>query len=271
MSDDFKVYCTENEEHFISRDAVRTYDFAASLLDFLYLDLSQPDALSHIFFSAFDIIQLSDTKKRRLITESTALQKKLETLFDHVFDVLPEGKRMPEKLAAYAAAHDDSDRFSFSVISTGYEQVERGAFTEILYPNSVEEIAEFFVREILRRDLRFRRCKSCGKYFALTGYANTEYCDRLFGGSGKTCKEAGAVRLYRTKITADPVVRAFNKEYKKRFAWIKYKKITKEAFYEWSERARIERDKCLAKRDATTDGDAKLRALEELEHWLRDS
>jgi len=72
MSDDFKVYCTENEEHFISRDAVRTYDFAASLLDFLYLDLSQPDALSHIFFSAFDIIQLSDTKKKRLITESTA-------------------------------------------------------------------------------------------------------------------------------------------------------------------------------------------------------
>jgi len=261
MSDDFKVYCTENEEHFISRDAVRTYDFTASLLDFLYLDLSSHT--EHIYFDMFGL----EAKAERM----TLLQKKLETLFSNVFDVLPEGKHMPEKLAKYAAAHDASDRFSFSVISTGYEQVERGAFTEILYPNSVEEIVEFFVREILRRELRFRRCKSCGKYFALTGYSNTEYCDRLFGDSGKTCKEAGAVRLYRTKITANPVVRAYNKEYKKRFAWIKYKKITKEAFYEWSERARAERDKCFAKREEANDGDAKLRALEELEQWLKDS
>ena len=237
MSDDFKVYCTENAEHFISPDAVGTYDFAASLLDFLYLDLS--GQTEHIYF---DMLGLGTETERM-----AALQKKLETLFSAVFDVMPEGKRMPEKLAEYTAAHDASDRFSFSVLSTGYEQVERGAFTEILYPNSIEEIVEFFVREILQRELRFRRCKSCGKYFALTGYSNTEYCDRLFGGSGKTCKEAGAVRLYRTKITADPVVRAFNKEYKKRFAWIKYKKITNEAFYEWSERARVERDKCMKK------------------------
>lgn len=271
MTLDFKIYNTTDEEHFIHQKTARTNSFATSLLDFLYLNLSQPDALTHIFFSVFDIEQLSDEKKKRLIAESTALQKKLGTLFSNIFDVMQDGKPMTEKLSEYFTAHNASDRFSFSVLSTGYEQVERGAFTEILYPNSVEEIVEFFVREVLRRELRFRRCKSCGKFFALTGYSNTEYCDRLFGDSGKTCKEAGAVRLYRTKITADPVVRAFNKEYKKRFAWIKYKKITKEAFYEWSERARIERDKCMAKREATTDGDTKLRALKELEQWLRDN
>jgi len=271
MTADLKIYHTKDEEHFTGRDNMRTNLFATSLLDFLYLDFSQQDALTHIFFSAFDVSQLSDTKKKRLIAESIALQKKLETLFSNVFDALPEGKAMTEKLAAYLSACDETPRFSFSVLSTGYEQVEPGVFTEVLYPNGIEEIVEFFAREIIRRELRFRRCKSCGKYFALTGYSNTEYCDRLFGDSGKTCKEAGAVRLYRTKITANPVIQAYNKEYKKRFAWIKYKKITKEAFYEWSERARAERDKCFAKREEANDGDAKLRALEELEQWLRDS
>jgi hypothetical protein len=141
-----------------------------------------------------------------------------------------------------------------------YEQVEPSVFAEV-HPKSVEEIVEFFVRECLRRGLWFRRCNSCGKYFALTGYSNTEYCDRLFGDSDKTCKEAGAVRLYRTKIIADPKIQAYNRAYKKRFAWIKYKKISKEAFYEWSERARVQRDRCLA-------GEI---SLEELERWLKDS
>ena len=240
-----KVYFTKDTEYFVTQDRVRTEPFATSLLDFLYLDLSQGEP--PFGYKA---------EPKRL----TALQKKLETLFADVFDVLPEKKSMQEKLSGYIAV-DGSARFSFSVLSIGYEQVEANIFTEVLYPKSVEDIVEFFVREILRRELRFRRCKSCGKYFALTGYSNTEYCDRLFGDSDKTCKEAGAVRLYRTKIIADPKIQAYNRAYKKRFAWIKYKKISKEAFYEWSERARAVRDRCLA-------GEI---TLEQLEKWLREN
>ena len=272
MPVEHKVYCVKDTEHFILTDnADKQYPFAESLLDFLYLALSLEDATSHIYFAMLGYDQLSDAKKKRLLATAASLQQRLETLFSEVFDVFPMEKPMQEKLAEYMSSDDDSSRFAFSAISTVYEQVESGIFTEVLYPNSLEEIVEFFVRECLRRELRFRRCKSCGKFFALTGYANTEYCDRLFGGSGKTCKEAGAVRLYRTKISADPVIQAYNKEYKKRFAWIKYKKISKEDFYAWSERARAERDKCMAKRESTDDGDAKLRALKELEKWLGKS
>ena len=240
-----KVYFTKDAEYFVTQDGTQSFAFATSLLDFLYLDLSQGEP--PFGYKA---------EPKRL----TALQKKLETLFADVFDVLPEKKSMQEKLSGYIAV-DGSARFSFSVLSIGYEQVEANIFTEVLYPKSVEDIVEFFVREILRRELRFRRCKSCGKYFALTGYSNTEYCDRLFGDSDKTCKEAGAVRLYRTKIIADPKIQAYNRAYKKRFAWIKYKKISKEAFYEWSERARAVRDRCLA-------GEI---TLEQLERWLKEN
>jgi hypothetical protein len=255
---ELKVYYTKDDEHFVTDDTTHVSPFATGLLDFLYLDFSSEDALSHIFFSAFDVGQLSDAKKRQLIAASVALHKKLETLFSSVFDALPGKEAMSEKLAEYVAA-GLTDRYSFGALSTLYEQVEVGVFAEVLYPKSVDEIVEFFVRDCLRRELKFRRCKSCGKYFALTGYSNTEYCDRLFGDSDKTCKEAGAVRLYRTRIIADPKIQAYNRAYKKRFAWIKYKKISKEAFYEWSERARVQRDRCLA-------GEI---TLEELEQWLK--
>lgn len=268
---DFKIYCTQDAEHFSVDGTTLANTFGTGLADFLYLDFFQDDAWSHAFFTGVDVGQLSDAKKKRLLADADALQKKLITLFDMVFDAVSAKHTLQKKLAEYAAVSNETERFSFSALSTSYAQVAPDLFAEILYPKSIEEIAEFFVRECLRRELWFRRCKSCGKYFALTGYSNTEYCDRLFGDSDKTCKEAGAVRLYRTKITADPVIRAFNKAYKKRFAWIKYKKISKEAFYEWSERARNERDKCLEKRAATEDGAEKLRALEELETWLRES
>ena len=252
MANNLKVYFTKDTEHFITQGVARENPFATSLLDFMYMDLTG-DNRAHIYFDALTL----DTERveERIIT----LQEQIGTLFFDVFDVLT-GKSMPEKLSAYDTGDGDS-RFSFSVLSTGYEQVEPGIFSETLYPQSIEEIVEFTIRECLRRGLRFRRCKSCGKYFALTGYSNTEYCDRLLGDSDKTCKEAGAVRLYRTKIIADPKIQAYNRVYKKRFAWIKYKKISKEAFYEWSERARVQRDRCLA-------GEI---TLEELEKWLRES
>ncbi len=258
---ELKIYFTKDEEHFVTNDAVLANPFATSLADFLYLDFSQDDAWSHTFFSGVDVDRLTAAKKKQLIAEATVLQKKLGTLFDAVFDAIHTEHTMQENLAWYLQARDIDPRFSFSDLTVRYERMQLNLFAEVLYPKSIEEIAEFFVRECLRRELRFRRCKSCGKYFALTGYSNTEYCDRLFGNSDKTCKEAGAVRLYRTKIIADPKIQAYNRAYKKRFAWIKYKKISKEAFYEWSERARVQRDRCLA-------GEI---TLENLEKWLREN
>ena len=73
----------------------------------------------------------------------------------------------------------------------------------------------------------------------------TPYCDRPLDKEGHTCKEIGAVRLWEKKREETPALKAYSKEYKRRFAWIKYGKIPKEAFYEWAEEAREKRDLCM--------------------------
>ena len=100
------------------------------------------------------------------------------------------------------------------------------------------------MRECIKREVRFRVCKHYNQFFALTGHINTEYCDRPFDSAGRTCKEIGVLRLWEKKKADTPALKAYNKEYKKRFAWIKYGKIAKEAFYEWAEEARKKRDLC---------------------------
>ena len=53
----------------------------------------------------------------------------------------------------------------------------------------------------------------------------------------------------------------YRREYKKRFAWIKAGKITKDEFYFWSEKAREKKAEC---------EEGKI-TLEELGQWLKES
>ena len=198
-----------------------------------------------------EILNLLPYKRvTHISSDIQTLQSEVKDLIENVLDILSQ-EPVQKKLVDYA--HECRPRrsrlistFHFSKLTTAFEQVNEGHFAEILRPKDIDEIIEFFVRACVQREQRFRVCKNCGKYFALSGYTNTEYCDRLYGDTGKTCKKIGALNTWQKKRTENPIVNAYSKAYKKRFAWIKYHKTTKEAFYEWSEQARALRDKCLA-------------------------
>lgn len=71
--------------------------------------------------------------------------------------------------------------------------IEEGIFTDVLEVRDIFDIPDFFVREGIHRELRFRICKNCGRYFALSRTKNAEYCERPFAVPAKTCKEIGAL------------------------------------------------------------------------------
>lgn len=102
---------------------------------------------------------------------------------------------------------------------------------------------DFLLRAIIQQELTFKVCRSCGKYFPATlSHGNSEYCNRLFQDTGKTCKEIGSVKVYQAKLEENPEFKAYNRAYKSHFARIKYKRMTKEQFRVWSEQAREFRD-----------------------------
>ena len=75
------------------------------------------------------------------------------------------------------------------------------------------------------------------------------------------CREIGAFKQWTKKQSDDPIFKAYRKEYKRRFAWIKAGRITDEAFYAWSEKAREEKQKC----------DRDIISLAEFQQWLKES
>ena len=78
-----------------------------------------------------------------------------------------------------------------------FEIIGPKTFTEVLYPKDIYDIIDYFVREFVKRKQPIRLCKNCGRYFAVSGRINTEYCDRLL------MIKAARVRIWARPMSGD--------------------------------------------------------------------
>ena len=85
----------------------------------------------------------------------------------------------------------------------------------------VYDLIDYHLRECIKREVKMRVCKNCGRYFALTGRTNTEYCSRPFDEKGRTCREVGAIALWTKRKSRDALFQDYRREYKNRFARMK--------------------------------------------------
>ena len=190
-------------------------------------------------------------------------QKQVQRFFDLVLDVDSAG-RDPQQQAAKNYLHDsprDPSLFRFRPIPLSFEPVEPGRCSPVLYSASIPDMIDYSLRSCVERGITVRRCKNCGRYFPQTGRVSAEYCERPVPRGQQTCREAGAFQQWTKKQSEDPVFKAYRKEYKKRFAWIKAGRISDTDFYAWSEQAREMKKEC--DRDVIT--------LEEYVEWLKNS
>ena len=64
-----------------------------------------------------------------------------------------------------------------------------GENCKVLYPKSIYDIFYFFLFEIVDKDIVFKICKRCDKYFPCLYNKNIQFCDRVDIALDKTCRE----------------------------------------------------------------------------------
>jgi hypothetical protein len=164
-------------------------------------------------------------------------------------DELAYGKVVSEIQALVDSYVLEEDDVPFGIVSP-LVRLRKGnrpmAVVEVLYPDTVIDLHKFIMAQYLQMNIKFKTCKSCSSYFAVMGNSKAEYCNRLMAGSEKTCRQAGSMRIYQSKKLKDPINQAYTKAYKTRNARIRYGRMTREEFENWSAEAREYRDKCLA-------------------------
>lgn len=206
---------------------------------------------------------LPHKKISHLCSSIDTMQKQIKGLIAQALDMDGEKKPVSEKMVAYYNAEDGDtlNTFQFQPQTMNFEVIDRRIFAEVLYPKDIYDLIDHHIRECVKREVRMRVCKNCLRYFAVTGKASTEYCDRICDSKGRTCREMGAINTWTQRKQGDEVFKEYRREYKKRFARINAGKLTKSAFYAWSEEARKKKEDC----------DSGVISPEEFSRWLKES
>ena len=190
-------------------------------------------------------------------------QQQVQRFFDLVLDVDKAGRDPQQQASAHYLydAPKDPSLFSFRPIPLSFEPVEPGRCSPVLYSSSIRDMIDYSLRSCVERNITVRRCKNCGRWFPQTGRVSAEYCERPVPKGQQRCRDIGALKQWTLRQANNDAFKAYRKEYKRRFAWIKAGRITDQQFYDWSERARAEKDKC----------EQGLISQKELETWLKES
>lgn len=109
---------------------------------------------------------------------------------------------------------------------------------------SISQILELEFTKMLEQNVRFRKCKRCGKYFIMKGNYDTNYCNRIAEGETRTCQELAAIENYRAKIADNKAIPIYNKYYKRYAARVKVRQIKEDEFKKWKYQAISKRDEC---------------------------
>ena len=181
----------------------------------------------------------------RMAENLKQMQEQIRELFANILDMDRDQRPVMRKMADYYLRNGER-AFRFRAYPLGFDLLPSGDFAEVLVPETVYDIIDYHVRECVKREVRMRVCKNCGRYFAVTGHGGVEYCDRVCDKKGRTCREVGAIMAWAKRRGEDDIFKAYRREYKKRFAWIKAGKIEPAAFYAWGEEARKRKDACEA-------------------------
>ena len=183
---------------------------------------------------------------RQLPERLPRYQQQIQRFFELVLDVDSAG-REPQAQAAKNYFHDspkDPGLFCFHPIPLSFEPVELGRCSPVLYSSGIRDMIDYSLRSCVERNITVRRCENCGRWFPQTGRVSAEYCERPVPKGQQRCRDIGALKQWTLRQANNDAFKAYRKEYKRRFAWIKAGRITDQQFYDWSERARAEKDKC---------------------------
>ena len=246
LSDFIKRYA----EHGSLNNHVEYYD----VNDFLTF-LAQ-HKIEHIYFDSLDISSLLDLTMnefnslmhidihtvqhiRHFLTAIS--QQKLESLeieseFDYSFsndleDIFTHAPHMESRLLC--EIHADNKQITNIITGVRYKNTLPISFC----------VTELF--KMLESGTQVRICKNCKRFFIPQNNHATDYCTRICNSKGQTCKNIGAQKAYKSKVQSNPILKEYEKAYKRNYAKASRGEISRDAFEKWSADAILKREESL--------------------------
>lgn len=113
---------------------------------------------------------------------------------------------------------------------------------DVSYCETPFDLLAFELREFFLKNIEVKRCANCGKFFIPSGNYNTDCCDRVPNGEKYSCKKIMARKRRREKEHSDPIIKEYNRAYKRNYARVSNHKMDPNDFRLWVDTASKKRD-----------------------------
>ena len=147
----------------------------------------------------------------------------------------------------------DRDKPSFhkrwsSSFSTqlGEKSMEDHTIVPLTLLLTMDDLLRYEMMLLLMQGSGYKICKNCGKPFIPSGRSDAVYCGRIAPGENKTCKQIGAYRTEKEKVTAVPAWKTYRQAYQRLNKRVEMGYMEEDAFAEWTKAATEKRDLCLS-------------------------
>ena len=111
----------------------------------------------------------------------------------------------------------------------------------------IENINDWFRFELIslvRDNIPYKKCRTCGRFFIPAGRSDREYCSRFNPKYGKPCREIGATLTFENRHKDDGIHRAYTQAYRRMDSRKRTRYISRAEFAEWGRIAREKRTLC---------------------------
>ena len=230
------------------------------------------------YMNFFETIR--DLLIQNLIEKKTDLKERLELISKYSNNSLVRNLNVPEKLFLYETkrvfdlhyfntkpAHalflDTKFKIKYvcdTILSPQEKRLDVDKIVDIIKEKNIvaEEVYElenveeqifFELFKVIQNNFVINKCENCGRLFIPATANNNpyqkarndqKYCNNLYLDTGKTCKEIGATNKHKEKVEDSPILKEFNKEYKKIYGrhYKHPKEFNEKNFKQWSKKAR---------------------------------
>ena len=222
---------------------------------------------------------IRDLLIQNLIEKKTDLKERLELISKYSNNSLVRNLSVPEKLFLYETkrvfdlhyfntkpAHafflDTKFKIKYvcdTILSPQERRLDVDKIVDIIKEKNIvaeevyelentEEQIRFELFKVIQNNFVINKCENCGRLFIPATTNNNpyqkarndqKYCNNLYLDTGKTCKEIGATNKHKEKVEDSPILKEFNKEYKKMYGrhYKHPKEFTEKKFKQWSKKA----------------------------------
>jgi len=198
--------------------------------------------------------EIPDTDKQELLELLIACINERQSIVEDTLNKvladenIDSGQSAMKRLCKLQEADEFFRKYWHSNFETRIDRVidDTNVYANLTVLKTIDDMMRYELIQIILRNVKYKRCQSCGKLFLPVRRNNALYCNRIMPGQKRPCSEVGANLVAVEKRNTHPVLRIYRQAYNRMYKRAQEEYMSWSDFQKWNKQAVEKRNVCHA-------------------------